>query len=93
MHDEGRLSASAAAHECHHLGGGSGWERLPDLEDPLDPRYRDEVWTPAPLPQSLADLPASVDAATKEGRLSTPLSHLLSMIAFGVEECHYRSAV
>ena len=30
------------------------------------------------------------DAATAEGRLTTPLAHLLSMMSFGVEECHYR---
>jgi hypothetical protein len=73
-----------------HLGGGQAWERLPDLEPPLDPRYRDETWSEGPAPSSLADLPALADAATARGRLTSPLAWILSMIAFGVEECHYR---
>ena len=71
-----------------HLGGGNAWERLPDLEPPLDPRYRDETWRPEP--SSITNLPAAADAATAKGRLTSPLVHLLSMMAFGVEECHYR---
>ena len=35
---------------------------------------------------------ASIDEATREGRLSTPLAHLLSMMAPGVEECLYAQA-
>jgi len=74
-----------------HLDGGRAWERLPDPDPPLDPRYRDSTWEPGPAPSSLAELPAAADAATAEGRLSTPLAYLLSMMAFGVEECHYAS--
>jgi hypothetical protein len=70
-----------------HLEKGSPWERLPDLEPPLDPRYRDDAWTAAPVS---APLVAHVDAATAKGRLTSPLVYLLSMMSFGVEECHYR---
>jgi hypothetical protein len=72
------------------LGAGNAYERLPDLEMPLDPRYREEVWVDsAALPERLSDLPAAADAATAQGRLTTPLSHLLSAMALGVEECLY----
>src|SRR5258706_2477381 len=70
-----------------HLGAARAWERLPDLEPPFDPRYRDETWQPGPAASSLVEL---ADAATAEGRLTTPLAHLLSMMSFGVGECHYR---
>ncbi|MCA1827839.1 MAG: hypothetical protein ABR567_01960 [Myxococcales bacterium] len=73
-----------------HLGNGRAWERLPDFEPPLDPRYRDDAWSAGPVPPSLAELPAAVEAATAKGRLTSPLVYLLSMMAFGVEECHYR---
>jgi len=73
-----------------HLDGGRAYERLPDLDAPLDPRYRDDVWLSASrLPERLEDLPGLVDEATKDGRLTTPVSHLLAMIAIGLEECHY----
>jgi hypothetical protein len=75
-----------------NLAGGRPWEALPDFAEPLDPRYRDETWDDGALPQSLDALPAAVDAQTAEGRLSTPLVFLLSMMAFGVEECHYAPA-
>ncbi len=71
------------------LDQGRAHERIDDCDEPLDPRYREEVWVPGPLPQGLADLPRLADEATKEGRLSTPLSHLLSAMAVSVEECHY----
>jgi hypothetical protein len=72
------------------LEGGNAFERLPDLEEPLDPRYREEIWRAASsLPERLSDLPAAADAATAPGLLTTPLSHLLAAIAIGVEECIY----
>ena len=73
-----------------HLDGGKPHERLPDLEEPLDPRYREETWRSAgPLPGRLEDLPATADEDTKDGRLTTAVSHLLSMMTIGLEECHY----
>ncbi|MFL5312512.1 MAG: hypothetical protein ACJ79H_18920 [Myxococcales bacterium] len=73
-----------------HLDAGKPYELLPDLDAPLDPRYRDDVWlSGSPLPERLEDLPGLVDEATKEGRLTTPVSHLLAMVAIGLEECHY----
>jgi hypothetical protein len=73
-----------------HLDGGKAYERLPDLDAPLDPRYRDDVWlSDSRLPERLEDLPSLADEATKDGRLTTPLSHLLAMMALGLEECHY----
>jgi len=74
------------------LGGGAAWERLPDLPVPMDPRYREEAWLSGAAPSSLEDLPGMVDEATREGRLTTPLSHLLSIAAIGLEECHYPRA-
>ena len=72
---------------------GAEYDQLPDLEPPLDPRYRDESWAPSDaLPRELAALPGLADDATREGRLTTPLSHLLSMMAVGLEECHYPRA-
>ncbi len=72
------------------LDGGNAFERLPDLEEPLDPRYREEIWSVgSALPQRLSDLPAAADAATARGLLTTPLSHLLAAMAIGVEECIY----
>jgi hypothetical protein len=73
-----------------HLDGGKPYERLADVDAPLDPRYRDEVWlSGSRLPDRLEDLPGLVDEATKDGRLTTPVSHLLAMMAIGMEECHY----
>jgi hypothetical protein len=75
------------------LGGGNAYERQPDLEAPLDPRYREEIWTRGNgVPRSLADLPSAVDEATSQGRLTTPLSHLLAAVGIGLEECHYPGA-
>jgi hypothetical protein len=71
------------------LDAGRAHERVADCDEPLDPRYREEIWLPGPLPQRLADLPRLADEATKEGRLSTPLSHLLAAMGIGLEECHY----
>jgi hypothetical protein len=71
------------------LGGGAAWEGIPDVPAPLDPRYREDAWEDGPLAASMSELPAVADAATREGRLSTPLAHLLSLFSFGVEECHY----
>ncbi len=75
------------------LGGGRAYERQPDLEVPLDPRYREEAWTRGKaVPRTLAELPAAVDEATGQGRLTTPLSHLLAAVGIGLEECHYPGA-
>jgi hypothetical protein len=71
------------------LGGGAAYERLPDLAEPLDPRYREEVWLRGTPPLRLEDLPRLVDDATRDGHPTTPLSHLLSISAIGLEECHY----
>ena len=46
----------------------------------------------AHLPTPLEDLPRLADEATREGRLTTPLSYLLSIGAVGLEECHYPRA-
>ena len=77
---------------CGDLGGGVAYEQLPDLDPPLDPRYREEIWVAGPTPGRLEDLPRLADEATASGRLSTPLSHLLSITAIGLEECHYPRA-
>ncbi|HYY53378.1 MAG TPA: hypothetical protein VE755_10925 [Myxococcales bacterium] len=74
------------------LGGGAAYEQLPDLEGPLDPRYREETWTAGAVPAHVEDLPRLADEATRDGRLTTPLSHLLSITAVGLEECHYPRA-
>jgi hypothetical protein len=71
------------------LGGGAAWEQLPDLEEPLDPRYREEPWLRGERPERLADLPRLADEATRAGRPTSPLSWLLSISAIGLEECHY----
>ena len=72
------------------LGGGAAYELVPDHDDPLDPRYREELWTPAEQePATLAELIARTDEATREGRLTTPLSHMMALMAIGVEECLY----
>jgi hypothetical protein len=71
------------------LGGGRAHEQLPDLEEALDPRYREDVWVAGAVPESLGGLVAAVDEATRDGRLTTPISHLLSMMTIGLEECHY----
>ena len=71
------------------LDGGRPFERTGDLPAPLDPRYREEVWASAPtLPLSVRDLPRFADEATRGGVLTTPVSHLLSATAIGMEECH-----
>ncbi|HEY2029896.1 MAG TPA: hypothetical protein VGH20_11885 [Myxococcales bacterium] len=80
---------------------GAAYEELPDLPAPLDPRYREEAWSEAPLaaatsggaeavrnPAAAAALVEAVDAATREGRLTTPASFLLSLVAPGLEERH-----
>jgi hypothetical protein len=74
------------------LDGGAAYEQLPDLDAPLDPRYREEIWVAGPRPCRLEDLARLADEATASGRLSTPLSHLLSITAIGLEECHYPRA-
>jgi hypothetical protein len=72
------------------LGRGAAYELLPDQPDPLDPRYREELWTASnKLPTSFDELIALTDEATSEGRLTTPLSHLLAMMGVGLEECLY----
>ena len=71
------------------LGGGAAYERLEDLEEPLDPRYREEPWVSGDLPARLADLPRLADEATRTGRPTSPISWLLSISAIGLEECHY----
>jgi len=74
------------------LGGGAAYEQVPDGPEPIDPRYREEIWIEASLPAALAELPRLCDDATRDGRLGTPLSHLLSISAIGLEECHYPRA-
>jgi hypothetical protein len=75
------------------LCGGKAYERQPDPEPPLDPRYREEVWTRGSgVPRTPADLISAVDEATGQGRLTTPLSHLLAAVGIGLEECHYPGA-
>jgi len=74
------------------LGGGAAYEQLPDLDEPLDPRYREETWTAGEAPARLADLPRLADEATRDGRATSPLSHLLAISAIGLEECHYPRA-
>jgi hypothetical protein len=74
------------------LGGGAAFEHLPDLDPPLDPRYREEIWVPGAACARLDDLPRLVEEATSGGRLTSPLSHLLSITAVGLEECHYPRA-
>jgi len=72
-----------------HLDSGRPFERTGDLPAPLDPRYREEVWTESPsLPLSAGDLPRYADEGTRGGVLTTPVSHLLSATAIGMEECH-----
>lgn len=72
------------------LGGGRAHELWPDLDEPLDPRYREETWVASEkLPARLEELPALADEATREGRLTSPLSHLLAMMGVGLEECLY----
>ena len=70
------------------LGDGAALERVPDIEEPLDPRYREAPWMRGPAPASIGDLVALADDATRDGQLTTPLSHLLSIAAVGLEECH-----
>jgi len=74
------------------LKNGDAYELLPDLPEPLDPRYREERWAPGSLPARLEELPALVDDATRAGRLTSPLVHLLAISAIGLEECHYPRA-
>ena len=69
--------------------GGAAWEQLEDLEEPLDPRYREEPWASGGPPALLADLPRLADGATRTGRPTSPLSWLLAISAIGLEECHY----
>ena len=67
------------------LSNGAAYEQLPDLAEPLDPRYREETWLEG---QPLKDLVSDIDAATAGGQLTTAASHLLSMTAPGLEERH-----
>ncbi len=73
-------------------GRGAAYESLPDLAEPLDPRYREEPWSDGATPASLADLARLSDEATAGGRPTSPLSWLLSISAIGLEECHYPRA-
>ena len=73
-------------------GSGAAYERLPDLEEPLDPRYREEPWVEGAVLGSLDDLPRLADEATQGGRPTSPLSWLLAISAIGLEECHYPAA-
>ena len=71
------------------LGSGKPFERVGDLPMPLDPRYREDAWIPSPsVPLAAWDLPRFADEATRSGALTTPVSHLLSATAIGMEECH-----
>jgi hypothetical protein len=72
------------------LQGSRACQQVPDGEPPLDPRYREAEWCEGALPLALDQLPALADAATSEGRLTTQVAWLLSMMAIGVEECVYR---
>jgi len=74
------------------LGGGAAWESLADLEEPLDPRYREEPWEAAEPPARREDLPRLADEATRSGRPLSPLAWLLAISAVGLEECHYPRA-
>jgi hypothetical protein len=74
------------------LERGAAYELVPDLEPPIDPRYREDAWIPGPVPSRVEDLPGLIDEATREGRLTTPLSYLLAIMAIGLEECHYPRA-
>jgi hypothetical protein len=74
------------------LGGGAAWEQLPDLEEPLDPRYREEPWQGGEIPARREDLPRLAEEATRGGRPLTPLAWLLALGAIGLEECHYPRA-
>jgi len=71
------------------LGSGKPFERAGDLPAPLDPRYREDAWISSPsVPLAAWDLPRFADEATRSGALTTPVSHLLSATAIGMEECH-----
>jgi len=71
-----------------HLDRGRPYEEVADLQPPLDPRYREEIWVAAgALPLSPWDLVSLSDQATGGGFLTTPVSHLLSATAIGMEEC------
>jgi hypothetical protein len=87
-----QLAASKAVRGAaflDHLDRGRSYEVLPDLPAPQDPRYREEVWLRSGAAAlHLGDLARSVDEATAQGRLTTPVSHLLSLTAVGMEECH-----
>jgi hypothetical protein len=72
-----------------HLDRGRPYEEVADLPPPLDPRYREEIWiAKGALPLSPWDLVSLSDQATAGGFLTTPVSHLLSATAIGMEECH-----
>jgi hypothetical protein len=72
-----------------HLDRGRPYEEVRDLPPPLDPRYREEIWVAGgALPLSPWDLVSLSDQATAGGFLTTPVSHLLSATAVGMEECH-----
>jgi hypothetical protein len=73
-------------------GGGAAYEQLPDLEAPLDPRYREGTWEAGRLPAAMKELVALADQGTESGQPIPPLAHLLAITAVGLEECHYRRA-
>lgn len=65
---------------------GSAYERLPaKISPPRDPRYREDEWS-VDLGASSGPLLEDVSAATKLGKLSTPLSHLLAHMRVGFGE-------
>jgi hypothetical protein len=69
------------------LCGGAAYEELSDLPPPLDPRFRVEAWRPDDSTPT-ETLVQSIDRVTQKGRLTTPLSFLLSLMAPGVAERH-----
>jgi hypothetical protein len=74
------------------LGAGAAYEQLPDLQPPLDPRYREAAWESGTVPSTVHDLVALADEGTRGGQVLSPLAHLLSITGAGLEECHYPRA-
>ncbi len=68
------------------LEAGAAHQRTPSCTPPRDPRYREAIWAPPERAQSGDDLVHAIDEETRGGQLLTPLSHLLSITSFGVEE-------
>lgn len=85
------LAETRAVAAMHPIAGalfsrvrGGAYERLPArLGAPRDPRYREDEWI---APDGDGDFIDSVTAATKYGRLTTPLSHLLAHMRVGFGE-------